>query len=149
MNPDFARGGSAAWQERRAKELMSGTLSQEMPLSRLASECGLSVGHFVRAFRQSTGLSPHKWLLFQRVALARELLGNWTGSLIEIALLCGFANQSHFTRVFGRLVGCPIGEHGGTKGHTVLGAASGIGTGIAIEETGAGFVKRWRSLIGD
>ena len=72
MNPDFARGGSAAWQERRAKERMSGTLSQEMPLSRLASECGLSVGHFVRAFRQSTGFVSAQMVHSSNVLLWQE-----------------------------------------------------------------------------
>jgi transcriptional regulator GlxA family with amidase domain len=84
---------------------MSATLSEDVPLARLANECGLSVRHFARAFRQSTGTSPHRWLLKQRVEYARELLGNRGLSLSDVALSCGFADQSHFTRVFAAMIG--------------------------------------------
>jgi len=99
------RGALAPWQERRAKELMSANLTEELPLSRLAAECGLSIRHFARAFRQSTGVPPHRWLLKQRVAHATELLSNRDLPLADIAVSCGFADQSHFTRVFTALVG--------------------------------------------
>ena len=58
MNPSFPKGGLALWHERRVKELMR--LDEELPLSRLAEECGLSVRHFARAFRQCTGVPPQK-----------------------------------------------------------------------------------------
>ena len=103
------RGGLAPWQERRVKELMSDTLQEEVPLSRLANECGLSVRHFARAFRRSTGTSPHRWLLQRRVERAGEMLGNRAISLAGIALACGFADQSHFSRVFGAMVGASPG----------------------------------------
>jgi AraC-like DNA-binding protein len=56
MNPNagLPRGGLAPWQEKRVKELTSATPQEEVPLSRLATECNLSVRHFARAFRQST-----------------------------------------------------------------------------------------------
>ena len=57
-NAGLPRGGLARWQERRANELMRATLNKEIPLSRLAKECGLSVRHFARRFRQSTGGPP-------------------------------------------------------------------------------------------
>lgn len=110
MKPDTARGGLAPWQARRAKELMSENLSQEISLSQLARECGLSVGHFVRAFRQSTGFSPHRWLLLQRVSRAKELLSKREMPLKDLAQICGFANQSHLTRVFSAFAGYPPGE---------------------------------------
>jgi AraC family transcriptional regulator len=94
------RGGLAPWQEKRAKELLQSDLSGELSLSRLALECGLSVRHFTRAFRQSMGIPPHRYLLKRRIEHARELLRNPTLSLLEIALACGFSDQSHFTRVF-------------------------------------------------
>jgi AraC family transcriptional regulator len=98
------RGGLAPWQERRAKELMSAKLNEEIPLSRLATECGLSVRHFARAFRQSTGVPPHRWLLKHRVERAKALLSDHALSLADIAVSCGFADQSHFTRVFAAMV---------------------------------------------
>jgi AraC-like DNA-binding protein len=99
------RGGLASWQEQRAKELMSFNLSEIIPLNRLAAECGLSVRHFSRAFRQSTGMPPHRWLLKHRVERAAELLSCPAMPLVDIAISCGFADQSHFTRVFTALKG--------------------------------------------
>ena len=60
---ELSRGGLATWQERRAKELMSANLQRDVSTADVARECSLSAGHFARAFRRSTGLSPHKWLL--------------------------------------------------------------------------------------
>jgi transcriptional regulator GlxA family with amidase domain len=53
-----------------------------------------------RAFRQSTGVPPHRWLLDRRVKRAKELLPNSSLSLSDVALACGFGDQSHFTRTF-------------------------------------------------
>ena len=102
-------GGLAAWQIRRAKELIRENLTGDVPLAVLAAECGLSVRHFARAFRQSTGLPPHRWLLERRVDRARDLLTNCTLSLSDVAFSCGFADQSHFTRVFTTMVGASPG----------------------------------------
>ncbi len=66
-NTGIPRGGLAPWQERRAKDLMMACINEEIPLERLAAECGLSVRHFARAFRKSVGVPPHRWLLQQRV----------------------------------------------------------------------------------
>ena len=96
----LTRGGLAPWQMQRATKLMTANLRERVPLSQLAARCGLSMRHFARAFRQSTGVSPHRWLLNHRVEHAKELLRNPTMSLVEIALACGFADQSHFTRTF-------------------------------------------------
>lgn len=95
-----ARGGLAPWQLRRAEALMSQNLSVQVPLGSVAEECGLSVRHLARAFRQSTGVPPHRWLLNRRVERAKELLPNSKLSLSDVALACGFGDQSHFTRTF-------------------------------------------------
>jgi AraC-like DNA-binding protein len=94
------RGGLAPWQLRRAEALMSENLSVQVSLGKVAEECGLSVRHLARAFRQSTGVPPHRWLLDRRVERAKELLPNGKLSLSDIALACGFGDQSHFTRTF-------------------------------------------------
>ena len=104
-----ARGGLAPWQEKRAKEILAANLDGDVPLADLARECGLSPSHFSRAFRQSTGSSPHQWLLQRRVDAAKSLLCDRKLSLSEVALACGFADQSHFTRVFTRHVGISPG----------------------------------------
>ena len=94
------RGGLAPWQERRAKELLTAHLSGNLSLLELARACRLSPSHFSQAFRQTVGSPPHQWLLTQRVERAKQLLLNTGQSLCEIALATGFADQSHFTRVF-------------------------------------------------
>jgi len=106
--PAAYRGGLAKWQERRVKELIR-EAKDELPLSRLADECGLSVRHFIRAFKQSTGITPHRWLLKDRVDRALGLLQRSALPLHAIALECGFADQSHFTRVFTGFVGMSPG----------------------------------------
>lgn len=112
-SPDRAtrhRGGLAAWQERRAKELLLAHLDGNLVVEELARECRLSRSHFIRAFRATTGLPPHRWLLVRRTELAQDLLMRSAHSIEEIAIRCGFADQSHFTRVFTRMAGMPPGE---------------------------------------
>jgi AraC family transcriptional regulator len=99
------RGGLSSRNERRAKELIDANLNGDLSTAKLAQECGMSVTHFGRAFRQSVGVTPHRWLLLRRIEAAKDLLYNTTRSICEIALDCGFADQSHFTRVFRDFVG--------------------------------------------
>jgi AraC-like DNA-binding protein len=109
--PDPRRSGLALWQERRAKELMQASIGRELSLQEVADSCGLSVGHFSRAFRRSTGYPPHKWLLEKRVEMALSLLSDDALSLTDVAARCGFADQSHFTNSFSRHVGMPPGVY--------------------------------------
>jgi AraC family transcriptional regulator len=102
------RGGLAARQLRRAQELLKADLGGQLSLSTLAAECGLSQTHFARAFRKSTGVAPHRWLQDQRVAKAKALLAS-AAALSDVALACGFNDQSHFSRVFGRVAGMSPG----------------------------------------
>jgi AraC family transcriptional regulator len=104
-----ARGGLAPWQERRAKEIIEANLDGEVPLTHLARECGLSTGHFSRAFKNTMGIPPHQWLLHRRIENAMRLLRNRQLSLPEVALACGFSDQSHFNRVFTKLSGTSPG----------------------------------------
>ena len=104
-----ARGGLAPWQLRRVKELTEGHLGENFSLSALAKECSLSPSYFARAFRLSLGMPPHQWLLERRVALSKRLLLGPAQSLTDIADACGFADQSHLTKVFSRLMGTTPG----------------------------------------
>jgi AraC-like DNA-binding protein len=104
-----ARGGLAPWQESRAKEAMDANLDKEINIARLAYECGLSTSQFARAFRQSTGCPPHRWLLEQRIKRAQNLLLTSDRTLTEIARACGFYDQPHLTRAFGQVVGTSPG----------------------------------------
>jgi AraC-like DNA-binding protein len=104
------QGGLALWQEKRSKDMLANDLTGATPLAEIAQACGLSISHFSRAFRRSTGLAPHAWLLQSRVEAAKTMLRQREkASLSVIALACGFADQSHFTRVFTRRVGLSPG----------------------------------------
>jgi transcriptional regulator GlxA family with amidase domain len=79
---------------------MSRDLRAPAPGGELARLCGLSRSHFGRAFKASLGTSPHRWLVALRVRRAQELLEGTSESLSDIALICGFSDQSHLTRTF-------------------------------------------------
>lgn len=104
------RGGLAAWQERRTKEMLLAHIDGKLGVADLALQCGLSRSHFARAFRATTGMPPHKWLQARRIELAQDLLRNSSLSLEKIAERCGFTDQSHFTRSFSRTLGVTPGE---------------------------------------
>ncbi len=99
------RGGLAPWQLRRVNEFIEANLNGGPSIAQLARECGLSARYFARAFKQSSGVPPHQWLMQKRVARAKELLQKTGWSLTDVASACGFVDQSHFTRVFSRLEG--------------------------------------------
>src|SRR6202047_144531 len=96
------RGGLAPWQLSRAEEAMDGGLDKEITIARLAYDCRLSTSQFARAFRQSTGCPPHRWLLQRRIKRAQDLLLSSDKTLAEIARACGFSDQSHLTRALGQ-----------------------------------------------
>ncbi|MGQ7935907.1 helix-turn-helix transcriptional regulator [Paraburkholderia sp. D1E] len=95
--------------EARAKDMLLAKTQGNVSLGEIASACNLSRSYFIRAFRETTHRTPHQWLLERRVDRARELLRHSDSSLSEIAIACGFSDQSHFTRTFSQLVGTPPG----------------------------------------
>jgi AraC family transcriptional regulator len=103
------RGGLAPWQRRRASELVREHLDGGLRLAVLAAECGLSVSHFARSFRRSFGTSAHRYLILQRLEVAKSLLSDPDLPLSEIALRSGFSDQAAFSRTFGSFIGTPPG----------------------------------------
>ena len=103
-------GGLASWQLRLAWTAFDRNLDGSVSLANLARECGLSVSHFSRAFRRSTGLAPHRWLMQRRIEIAKDLMLADATPLAQIAVACGFADQSHFTRTFASLSGLTPGR---------------------------------------
>ena len=103
-------GGLAPWQLAKVKKLVRENLGRTLQAQELAGTCALSLSHFSRAFRCSTGTSPHAWLISQRLMRAKHLMLTSEAQLAEIALECGFADQSHFTRVFTREEGASPGS---------------------------------------
>lgn len=97
--------GLAAWQERRAKSFLVEHLAGDVSLADVARECSLSRSHFSRAFKASTGQTPHAWLVDQRIDAAKRLLRTRELPIAEIAAACGFSDQSHLTRVFSARTG--------------------------------------------
>jgi len=92
-------------QIKRVTDFMLAHLSQDLSLDMLAQQIGFSAYHFARLFRQTTGESPHQFVLRLRSEQAQRLLKETNEPLAQIALECGFANQSHLTLVFKRLFG--------------------------------------------
>ncbi len=99
------RTGLAPWQLRRAIEFIEAHLDGDPSIADVAKECRLSASHFARAFRQATGVPPHRWLTRQRIERARQMLLAGRRNLAQIALACGFVDQSHLTRTFTRYEG--------------------------------------------
>lgn len=99
-----ATGGLAPWQLQLAKTAFGEHPGKPIVLADVAASCGLTLNHFARAFARSTGTSPHAWLLQRRIDSAKDLILHGTLSLAEIALACGFSDQSHLTRTFSRMV---------------------------------------------
>ena len=95
----------APWQERKAKEILSRSLSSRLFIADVAQQCALSRSHFSRAFKKATGLSPQEWSLNHRISKAKELLGSSALAISQISQECGFADQSHFCRAFHKAEG--------------------------------------------
>ena len=74
LGTERIRGSLAPWQMKRACERIETTVGGKLSLVQIAAEFGLSASHFARAFKISTGLPPHQWLLHQRVNAAKQLM---------------------------------------------------------------------------
>lgn len=98
------------WAVARAREYLESCYERNVSLAELAGVAGLSQFHLVRVFQATVGISPHAYLDQVRVARAKELL---TAGLpiAHVAAATGFADQSHLTRRFKRLVGVTPGRY--------------------------------------
>jgi AraC family transcriptional regulator len=99
-HPSERRLGLTKSQLSRVTEFMRDKVDQPIRLSDLAKLAGLSSSQFGRAFRASTGTTPHKWLLDARIESAKAMLADPRRDLVNIALETGFSEQSHFSRAF-------------------------------------------------
>ncbi|WP_185969864.1 helix-turn-helix domain-containing protein [Rhizobium straminoryzae] len=91
--------------EMRAKDFIDANLDRDVSIGEVAESCSMSRGYFIRAFRETTGTTPYRWLLGRRVERARQLVEETDLPLAEIATACGFADQSHLSRHFTQLLG--------------------------------------------
>jgi AraC family transcriptional regulator len=82
-------------------------LDRDLSLETLANLANMSKYHFIYLFKRSKGMTPHQYVIQQRIQRAQELLRDRKLAISEISLACGFANQSHFTRLFHKHKGVP------------------------------------------
>ena len=106
-----SRGGLPPARLRRVEDFLMAHLADDIGLDDLAAIADLSAKHFARAFRQSTGMPPHRWLIERRIDRAKALLATADLGLADIAIACGFADQSHFTAAFRKSVGATPGRY--------------------------------------
>ena len=104
-NPHFYLGGLSPSKLRRATDYLNSYLEQNPSLTEVAAVVGVSMHHFARAFKQSTGIPPHRYLMERRVERAKVLLAQTDLPLPEIAFQLGFSSQSHFTTVLRQMTG--------------------------------------------
>jgi AraC-like DNA-binding protein len=95
--------------ERRAKEFLTANAGNGVSVAEAAAACRLSRGYFTKAFKDTTGDTPFRWLIKHRVKKAKELLRG-PQTIAQIAIDCGFSDQSHLTRVFSKIVGVSPGS---------------------------------------
>jgi AraC family transcriptional regulator len=106
----LARGGLPPRAFRRVCEYILAHLAGDITNRVLAELVGLSPSHFSRAFKQSAGVSPHRFALLSRVDRVKHFLVETDLPLTQIAAAAGFADQSHCNRWFRELVGVPPGR---------------------------------------
>jgi AraC-like DNA-binding protein len=109
-SPGLRRPGDERTSVRRVRAYIDAHCTNDMSLDDLARLASLSRFHLIRAFRKQVGMTPHVYLTCRRVARAKALLRRRL-SLVEVALDCGFFDQSHLSRVFKSHTGITPGQY--------------------------------------
>ncbi len=102
---EFKTNGLSQSQLARVIDYIKANLTQDLSILDLATLTGMSQSHFSRSFKQSVGIAPYQYLMQQRVERAKQLLAKRSIAISTIALDCGFANQTHLTKVFRQMTG--------------------------------------------
>ncbi len=97
--------GLSRYKLRKVIEYINSHIDQEITLAELATSLDISKYYFLRLFKQSLGITPHQYIIQQRMEKAKRLLKEGKLSIVEIATECGFSNQSHFAKVFHKHIG--------------------------------------------
>jgi AraC family transcriptional regulator len=98
-------GGLPKYKLQQILDYINEHLAEDLSLEVMAALVDMSLHYFCRLFKQSTGMSPHKYLTQQRIERAKQLLKLQNAAIADIAIQCGFANQGHFTKSFRQLTG--------------------------------------------
>jgi transcriptional regulator GlxA family with amidase domain len=109
LQSDFRPGGLATWQAKRALDYIEANLGSKMAIEEISDVVALSKGHFSRAFKHRLGYTPMAYVAVRRVERAKLMMTSTREGLTDIALACGFADQSHLNRYFRRVVGMSPG----------------------------------------
>lgn len=99
--------GLAPWQAKKVAAYIETRFEEAIRVEDLAGLLHFSRSYFSRAFKASFGVSPHQFITARRVANAMQTMTCTQTPLCEIALMCGFSDQAHMSRVFRRIAGCP------------------------------------------
>jgi len=105
------RGGLGSARLRRIQELIHAKMQDDLSLDEMAQSVGLSTAHFARMFRKSTGETPHRFVLRQRLERAKAMLRAPDARVLDVAVACGFKTQQHFAQVFRELWGVSPTEY--------------------------------------
>lgn len=107
FEPIFRRydDGLASYKLRQIIDYIQSNLDTKLSLKAMADLVDMGRYYFASQFKQAMGISPYQYVIEERVARAKQLLQKKERSLIDIALDCGFASQSHFNKVFRQYVG--------------------------------------------
>jgi AraC family transcriptional regulator len=105
--PKFAahRGGMPSVRLNRVLSYIGDKLDENLSLLDLSNIAKMDLFHFAKLFKQSMGLSPHQYVIGQRIKRAKELLQTQNLTIFEVGVQTGFVDQSHFTKVFRSFVG--------------------------------------------
>ena len=97
---EIGRGGLPGWRLRRVVDFMTENLGRDIGIEELVSRCGLSRAQFFRAFRQSTGQTPHRYLVGLRLDRAKLLLETEDLSVGDVTRAVGMGANAGFARLF-------------------------------------------------
>lgn len=104
------RGRFTPPQARAVRDFIASAFAQDISIDALASMTGVSKPHFARLFRSTFGMPPHRYVLKLRLQESLNMLRTGDTSLADVALLCGFSSQSHFTGAFKKAFGTTPGN---------------------------------------
>ena len=99
------KGGMPVHRLRQTIEYIEANLTGDLRLEEMAEYVQMSPYTFGRLFTQTTGLTPHQYVLRARIKEAKRLLREGKSTIADVSLQLGFSDQSHFTRVFHKITG--------------------------------------------
>ena len=100
-----ATGALTQAHQANAKAYIDAHLTEDIALAEIAAAVGLSTHYFIRAFKQSEGVTPYRYVLQQRIERAKSLIDKGAGPIASIGQQLGFKSASHFSRTFVEFTG--------------------------------------------